>query len=132
MATGTVKKHIGIYNDESEYYKDKEDGVLVAPYVAYLRLKDDNGNPIGYRLYHSSDSNLERCETDAIQDIDNKFSKLENRFQTLKESEYDIILSNLEAGNLGENDDIQVTPIGSDSQCTVKYSPVVFYCTYED
>ena len=126
MATGTVKKHIGIYNDESEYKQDILDGVLVAPYVAYLR------EGTGYRLYHSSDSNLERCETNAIQDIDNKFSKLENRFQTLKESEYDIILSNLEAGNLGENDDIQVTPIGSDSQCTVKYSPVVFYCTYED
>ena len=126
MATGTVKKHIGIYNDESEYYKDKENGVLVAPYVAYLR------EGTGYRLYHSSDSNLERCETDAIQDIDNKFSKLEKRFQTLKESEYDIILSNLEAGKLGENDEIQVTPIGSDSQSTVKYSPDVFYCTYED
>ena len=126
MATGTVKKHIGIYNDESEFFKDKEDGVLVAPYVAYLR------EGTGYRLYHSSDSNLERCETDAIQDIDNKFSKLENRFQTLKESEYDIILSNLEAGNLGENGDIQVTPIGSDSQSTVKYSSDVFYCTYED
>ena len=131
MATGTVKKHIGIYNDQSEFEQDRDNGVLVAPYVAYLRLKDDNGNPIGYRLYHSSDSNLERCETNAIQDIDNKFSKLENRFQTLKESEYDIILSNLEAGNLGENDDIQVTPIGS-AQCTVKYSPVVCYCTYED
>ena len=126
MATGTVKKHIGIYNDKSEYYKDKEDGVLVAPYVAYLR------EGTGYRLYHSSDSNLERCETDAIQDIDNKFSKLENRFQTLKESEYDIILSNLEAGNLGEDGDIQVTPIGSNSQSTVKYSSDVFYCTYED
>lgn len=126
MATGTVKKHIGIYNDESEFFKDKEDGVLVAPYVAYLR------EGTGYRLYHSSDSNLERCETDAIQDIDNKFSKLENRFQTLKESEYDIILSNLEAGNLGENSDIQVTPIGSNSQSTVKYSSDVFYCTYED
>ena len=125
MATGTVKKHIGIYNDESEYKQDILDGVLVAPYVAYLR------EGTGYRLYHSSDSNLERCETNAIQDIDNKFSKLENRFQTLKESEYDIILSNLEAGNLGENDDIQVTPIGS-AQSTVKYSPVVFYCTYED
>lgn len=125
MATGTVKKHIGIYNDESEYKQDILDGVLVAPYVAYLR------EGTGYRLYHSSDSNLERCETNAIQDIDNKFSKLENRFQTLKESEYDIILSNLEAGKLGENDDIQVTPIGS-AQCTVKYSPVVFYCTYED
>ena len=126
MATGTVKKHIGIYNDESEFFKDKEDGVLVAPYVAYLR------EGTGYRLYHSSDSNLERCETDAIQDIDNKFSKLENRFQTLKESEYDIILSNLEAGNLGENDDIQVTPIGSDLQSNAKYSSDVFYCTYED
>lgn len=126
MATGTVKKHIGIYNDESEFFKDKEDGVLVAPYVAYLR------EGTGYRLYHSSDSNLERCETDAIQDIDNKFSKLEKRFQTLKESEYDIILSNLEAGNLGENSDIQVTPIGSNSQSTVKYSSDVFYCTYED
>lgn len=126
MATGTVKKHIGIYNDESEFFKDKEDGVLVAPYVAYLR------EGTGYRLFHSSDSNLERCETDAIQDIDNKFSKLENRFQTLKESEYDIILSNLEAGNLGENSDIQVTPIGSNSQSTVKYSSDVFYCTYED
>ena len=126
MATGTVKKHIGIYNDESEFFKDKENGVLVAPYVAYLR------EGTGYRLYHSSDSNLERCETDAIQDIDNKFSKLENRFQTLKESEYDIILSNLEAGNLGENDDIQVTPIGSDSQSNAKYSSDVFYCTYED
>lgn len=126
MATGTVKKHIGIYNDESEFFKDKEDGVLVAPYVAYLR------EGTGYRLYHSSDSNLERCETDAIQDIDNKFSKLENRFQTLKESEYDIILSNLEAGNLGEDGNIQVTPIGSNSQSTVKYSSDVFYCTYED
>lgn len=126
MATGTVKKHIGIYNDQSEFEKDILDGVLVAPYVAYLR------EGTGYRLYHSSDSNLERCETDAIQDIDNKFSKLENRFQTLKESEYDIILSNLEAGNLGENGDIQVTPIGSDSQSTVKYSSDVFYCTYED
>ena len=126
MATGTVKKHIGIYNDKSEFDKDIEDGVLEAPYVAYLR------EGTGYRLYHSSDSNLERCETDAIQDIDNKFSKLENRFQTLKESEYDIILSNLEAGNLGEDGDIQVTPIGSDSQSTVKYSSDVFYCTYED
>ena len=126
MATGTVKKHIGIYNDESEYKQDILDGVLVAPYVAYLR------EGTGYRLYHSSDSNLERCETDAIQDIDNKFSKLEKRFQTLKESEYDIILSNLEAGNLGENGDIQVTPIGSDSQSTLKYSSDVFYCTYED
>lgn len=126
MATGTVKKHIGIYNDESEFFKDTENGVLVAPYVAYLR------EGTGYRLYHSSDSNLERCETDAIQDIDNKFSKLENRFQTLKESEYDIILSNLETGNLGENGDIQVTPIGSDSQSNAKYSSDVFYCTYED
>ena len=126
MATGTVKKHIGIYNDESEYKQDILDGVLVAPYVAYLR------EGTGYRLYHSSESNLERCETDAIQDIDNKFSKLEKRFQTLKESEYDIILSNLEAGNLGEDGDIQVTPIGSDSQSTVKYSSDVFYCTYED
>lgn len=126
MATGTVKKHIGIYNNESEYKQDILDGVLVAPYVAYLR------EGTGYRLYHSSDSNLERCETDAIQDIDNKFSKLENRFQTLKESEYDIILSNLEAGKLGENGDIQVTPIGFDSQSTVKYSSDVFYCTYED
>ena len=126
MATGTVKKHIGIYNDESEFFKDKENGVLVAPYVAYLR------EGTGYRLYHSSDSNLERCETDAIQDIDNKFSKLEKRLQTLKESEYDIILSNLEAGKLGENDDIQVTPIGSDSQSNAKYSSDVFYCTYED
>ena len=126
MATGTVKKHIGIYNDESEFFKDKENGVLVSPYVAYLR------EGTGYRLYHSSDSNLERCETDAIQDIDNKFSKLEKRFQTLKESEYDIILSNLEAGKLGENDDIQVTPIGSDSQSNAKYSSDVFYCTYED
>lgn len=126
MATGTVKKHIGIYNDQSEFEQDRDNGVLVAPYVAYLR------EGTGYRLYHSSDSNLERCETDAIQDIDNKFSKLENRFQTLKESEYDIILSNLEAGNLGENGDIQVTPIGSDSQSTVKYSSDVFYCTYED
>ena len=125
MATGTVKKHIGIYNDKSEFEQDRDNGVLVAPYVAYLR------EGTGYRLYHSSDSNLERCETDAIQDIDNKFSNLEKRFQTLKESEYDIILSNLEAGNLGENDDIQVTPIGS-AQCTVKYSPDVFYCTYED
>ena len=34
MATGTVKKHIGIYNDESEYKQDILDGVLVAPYVA--------------------------------------------------------------------------------------------------
>ena len=126
MATGTVKKHIGIYNDESEYRQDITDGVLVSPYVAYLR------EGTGYRLYHSSDSNLERCETDAIQDIDNKFSKLEKRFQTLKESEYDIILSNLETGNLGEDSDIQVTPIGSDSQSTVKYSSDVFYCTYED
>lgn len=126
MATGTVKKHIGIYNDQSEFEQDRDNGVLVAPYVAYLR------EGTGYRLYHSSDSNLERCETDAIQDIDNKFSKLEKRFQTLKESEYDIILSNLEAGNLGENGDIQVTPIGSDSQSTVKYSSDVFYCTYED
>ena len=95
MATGTVKKHIGIYNDKSEFEQDRDNGVLVAPYVAYLR------EGTGYRLYHSSDSNLERCET------------------------------NLEAGKLGENDDIQVTPIGS-AQCTVKYSPVVFYCTYED
>lgn len=126
MATGTVKKHIGIYNDQSEFEQDRDNGVLVAPYVAYLR------EGTGYRLYHSSDSNLERCETDAIQDIDNKFSKLEKRFQTLKESEYDIILSNLEAGNLGEDGDIQVTPIGSDSQSTVKYSSDVFYCTYED
>lgn len=126
MATGTVKKHIGIYNDKSEFEQDRDNGVLVAPYVAYLR------EGTGYRLYHSSDSNLERCETDAIQDIDNKFSKLENRFQTLKESEYDIILSNLETGNLGEDGDIQVTPIGSDSQSTVKYSSDVFYCTYED
>ena len=126
MATGTVKKHIGIYNDKSEFDKDIEDDVLEAPYVAYLR------EGTGYRLYHSSNSNLERCETDAIQDIDNKFSKLEKRFQTLKESEYDIILSNLEAGNLGEDADIQVTPIGSDSQSTVKYSSDVFYCTYED
>lgn len=126
MATGTVKKHIGIYNDQSEFEQDRDNDVLVAPYVAYLR------EGTGYRLYHSSDSNLERCETDAIQDIDNKFSKLEKRFQTLKESEYDIILSNLEAGNLGEDGDIQVTPIGSDSQSTVKYSSDVFYCTYED
>ena len=126
MATGTVKKHIGIYNDESEYYKDKEDGVLVAPYVAYLR------EGTGYRLYHSSDSNLERCETDAIQDIDNKFSKLEKRFQTLKESEYDSILSKLELGELKEGADIQVTPIGSDLQSNAKYSSDVFYCTYED
>ena len=37
MATGTVKKHIGIYNDQSEFEKDILDGVLVAPYVAYLR-----------------------------------------------------------------------------------------------
>ena len=126
MATGTVKKHIGIYNDESEFFKDKEDGVLVAPYVAYLR------EGTGYRLYHSSDSNLERCETDAIQDIDNKFSKLENRFQTLKESEYDSILSKLELGELKEGADIQVTPIGSDLQSNAKYSSDVFYCTYED
>ena len=126
MATGTVKKHIGIYNDESEFEQDRDNGVLVAPYVAYLR------EGTGYRLCHSSESNVERCETDAIQDIDNKFSKLKNRFQTLKESEYDIILSNLEAGNLGENGDIQVTPIGSNSQSTVKYSSDVFYCTYED
>ena len=126
MATGTVKKHIGIYNDQSEFEQDRDNGVLVAPYVAYLR------EGTGYRLYHSSDSNLERCETDAIQDIDNKFSKLKNRFQTLKESEYDIILSNLEAGNLGEDGVIQVTPIGSDSQSTIKYSSDVFYCTYED
>ena len=126
MATGTVKKHIGIYNDESEYYKDKEDGVLVAPYVAYLR------EGTGYRLYHSSDSNLERCETDAIQDIDNKFSNLEKRFQTLKESEYDSILSKLELGELKEGADIQVTPIGSDLQSNAKYSSDVFYCTYED
>ena len=132
MATGTVKKHIGIYNDESEYKQDILDGVLVAPYVAYLRLKDDNGNPIGYRLYHSSDSNLERCETNAIQDIDNKFSNLEKRFQTLKESEYDSILSKLELGELKEGADIQVTPIGSDSQSNAKYSSDVFYCTYED
>ena len=126
MATGTVKKHIGIYNDESEYYKDKEDGVLVAPYVAYLR------EGTGYRLYHSSDSNLERCETNAIQDIDNKFSNLEKRFQTLKESEYDSILSKLELGELKEGADIQVTPIGSDLQSNAKYSSDVFYCTYED
>ena len=125
MATGTVKTHIGIYNAESEYRQDILDGVLVAPYVAYLR------EGTGYRLYHSSDSNLERCETDAIQDIDNKFSNLEKRFQTLKESEYDSILSKLELGELKEGADIQVTPIGS-AQCTVKYSPVVFYCTYED
>ena len=126
MATGTVKKHIGIYNDKSEFEQDRDNGVLVAPYVAYLR------EGTGYRLYHSSDSNLERCETNAIQDIDNKFSNLEKRFQTLKESEYDIILSNLEAGNLGEKGDIQVTPIGSDSQSTLQYSSDVFYCTYED
>ena len=132
MATGTVKKHIGIYNDKSEFEQDRDNGVLVAPYVAYLRLKDDNGNPIGYRLYHSSDSNLERCETNAIQDIDNKFSKLENRFQTLKESEYDSILSKLELGELKEGADIQVTPIGSDLQSNAKYSSDVFYCTYED
>ena len=125
MATGTVKKHIGIYNDKSEFEQDRDNGVLVAPYVAYLR------EGTGYRLYHSSDSNLERCETNAIQDIDNKFSNLEKRFQTLKESEYDSILSKLELGELKEGADIQVTPIGS-AQCTVKYSPVVFYCTYED
>ena len=77
MATGTVKKHIGIYNDKSEFEQDRDNGVLVAPYVAYLR------EGTGYRLYHSSDSNLERCETHAIQDIDNKFSNLEKRFQTL-------------------------------------------------
>ena len=126
MATGTVKKHIGIYNDQSEFEKDILDGVLVAPYVAYLR------EGTGYRLYHSSDSNLERCETNAIQDIDNKFSKLENRFQTLKESEYDSILSKLELGELKEGADIQVTPIGSDLQSNAKYSSDVFYCTYED
>ena len=126
MATGTVKKHIGIYNDESEYKQDILDGVLVAPYVAYLR------EGTGYRLYHSSDSNLERCETNAIQDIDNKFSNLEKRFQTLKESEYDSILSKLELGELKEGADIQVTPIGSDSQSNAKYSSDVFYCTYED
>ena len=126
MATGTVKKHIGIYNDESEYKQDILDGVLVAPYVAYLR------EGTGYRLYHSSDSNLERCETNAIQDIDNKFSNLEKRFQTLKESEYDSILSKLELGELKEGADIQVTPIGSDSQSNAKYSSDFFYCTYED
>ena len=126
MATGTVKKHIGIYNDESEYKQDILDGVLVAPYVAYLR------EGTGYRLFHSSDSNLERCETDAIQDIDNKFSNLEKRFQTLKESEYDSILSKLELGELKEGADIQVTPIGSDLQSNAKYSSDVFYCTYED
>ena len=126
MATGTVKKHIGIYNDQSEFEQDRDNGALVAPYVAYLR------EGTGYRLYHSSDSNLERCETDAIQNIDNKFSKLENRFQTLKESEYDSILSKLELGELNEGKDIQVTPIGSDSQSNVKYSSEVFYCTYED
>lgn len=126
MATGTVKKHIGIYNDQSEFEKDILDGVLVAPYVAYLR------EGTGYRLFHSSDSNLERCETDAIQDIDNKFSKLEKRFQTLKESEYDSILSKLELGELKEGADIQVTPIGSDLQSNAKYSSDVFYCTYED
>lgn len=126
MATGTVKKHIGIYNDQSEFEQDRDNGVLVAPYVAYLR------EGTGYRLYHSSDSNLERCETNAIQDIDNKFSKLENRFQTLKESEYDIILSKLELGELKEGADIQVTPIGSDLQSNAKYSSDVFYCTYED
>ena len=126
MATGTVKKHIGIYNDESEFKKDIADKILVSPYVAYLR------EGTGYRLYHSSDSNLERCETDAIQDIDNKFSKLENRFQTLKESEYDSILSKLELGELKEGADIQVTPIGSDLQSNAKYSSDVFYCTYED
>lgn len=126
MATGTVKKHIGIYNDQSEFEQDRDNGVLVAPYVAYLR------EGTGYRLYHSSDSNLERCETDAIQDIDNKFSKLENRFQTLKESEYDSILSKLELGELKEGADIQVTPIGSDLQSNAKYSSDVFYCTYED
>ena len=107
MATGTVKKHIGIYNDESEFKKDIADKILVSPYVAYLR------EGTGYRLYHSSDSNLERCETDAIQDIDNKFSKLE-------------------LGELKEGADIQVTPIGSDSQSNAKYSSDVFYCTYED
>ena len=126
MATGTVKKHIGVYNDQSEFEKDILDGVLVAPYVAYLR------EGTGYRLFHSSDSNLERCETDAIQDIDNKFSKLEKRFQTLKESEYDSILSKLELGELKEGADIQVTPIGSDLQSNAKYSSDVFYCTYED
>lgn len=126
MATGTVKKHIGIYNDKSEFEQDRDNGVLVAPYVAYLR------EGTGYRLYHSSDSNLERCETDAIQDIDNKFSNLEKRFQTLKESEYDSILSKLELGELKEGADIQVTPIGSDSQSNAKYSSDVFYCTYED
>ena len=126
MATGTVKKHIGIYNDQSEFEQDRDNGVLVAPYVAYLR------EGTGYRLYHSSDSNLERCETDAIQDIDNKFSKLEKRFQTLKESEYDSILSKLELGELKEGADIQVTPIGSDLQSNAKYSSDVFYCTYED
>ena len=126
MATGTVKKHIGIYNDQSEFEKDILDGVLVAPYVAYLR------EGTGYRLFHSSDSNLERCETDAIQDIDNKFSKLEKRFQTLKESEYDSILSKLELGELKEGADIQVTPIGPDLQSNAKYSSDVFYCTYED
>ena len=126
MATGTVKKHIGIYNDQSEFEKDILDGVLVAPYVAYLR------EGTGYRLYHSSDSNLERCETNAIQDIDNKFSNLEKRFQTLKESEYDSILSKLELGELKEGADIQVTPIGSDLQSNAKYSSDVFYCTYED
>ena len=126
MATGTVKKHIGIYNDKSEFEQDRDNGVLVAPYVAYLR------EGTGYRLYHSSDSNLERCETDAIQDIDNKFSNLEKRFQTLKESEYDSILSKLELGELKEGADIQVTPIGSDLQSNAKYSSDVFYCTYED
>ena len=126
MATGTVKKHIGIYNDKSEFEQDRDNGVLVAPYVAYLR------EGTGYRLYHSSDSNLERCETNAIQDIDNKFSNLEKRFQTLKESEYDSILSKLELGELKEGADIQVTPIGSDSQSNAKYSSDVFYCTYED
>ena len=126
MATGTVKKHIGIYNDKSEFEQDRDNGVLVAPYVAYLR------EGTGYRLYHSSDSNLERCETNAIQDIDNKFSNLEKRFQTLKESEYDSILSKLELGELKEGADIQVTPIGSDLQSNAKYSSDVFYCTYED
>ena len=126
MATGTVKKHIGIYNDKSEFEQDRDNGVLVAPYVAYLR------EGTGYRLYHSSDSNLERCETDVIQDIDNKFSNLEKRFQTLKESEYDSILSKLELGELKEGADIQVTPIGSDLQSNAKYSSDVFYCTYED
>ena len=126
MATGTVKKHIGIYNDKSEFEQDRDNGVLVAPYVAYLR------EGTGYRLFHSSDSNLARCETDAIQDIDNKFSKLEKRFQTLKESEYDSILSKLELGELKEGADIQVTPIGSDLQSNAKYSSDVFYCTYED